>query len=60
MTFPLTFELWDLSCCALGKTLMAGITGQRHSNATAAQQESNLLAAGILLDDTEYDGINKK
>lgn len=38
---------------------MAGITGQRHSNATAAQQESNLLAAGILLDDTEHDERNK-
>lgn len=38
---------------------MAGITGQRHSNATAAQQESNLLAAGILLVDTEHDEKNK-
>lgn len=47
----LTFELWDLSCCALWETLVAGVTGQRHGNATAAQQESNLLTAGILLDD---------
>lgn len=51
MIFTLTFELRDLSCCALGKTLVAGITGQRHGNATAAQQESNLLAAGVLLVD---------
>lgn len=51
MIFTLTFELWDLSCCALRQTLVTGVAGQRHGNATAAQQESNLLTAGILLDD---------
>lgn len=51
MSFTLTFELWDLACCTLGQTLMAGVTGQGHGNATAAQQEPNLLTAGILLDD---------
>lgn len=30
---------------------MAGVAGQRHGNATAAQQESDLLAAGVLLDE---------
>lgn len=59
MIYPLTFELWDLSCCTLGKTLMAGIAGQRHGNTTAAQQESNLLAACILLDDTGSGGTQK-
>jgi len=38
---------------------MAGVTGQRHGNATAAQQESNLLAAGILLDDTKGEQTEK-
>lgn len=52
MTFTLTFELWDLPCCALGQTLMTSITGQRHGNTTAAQKESNLLTAGILLHNT--------
>lgn len=52
MVFTLTFELWDLSCCTLGQTFMAGVTGQRHGHATAAQQESDLLTAGILLDGT--------
>lgn len=47
----LTFELRDLSCGALRESLVAGVTGQRHGNATAAQQESNLLTAGILLED---------
>lgn len=50
MGFTPTFELWDLSCCTLGQTLMAGITGQSHSNPTAAQQKSNLLTTSILLD----------
>lgn len=53
---PLTFELWDLSCRALGQPLMAGVTGQRHGNATAAQQESNLLTASVLLDDKGRGG----
>lgn len=51
MICTLTFELWDLSCRTLGQTLMAGVTGQSHGNATAAQQKSDLLTAGILLDD---------
>lgn len=37
MILTLTFELWDLSCCTLGQTLVAGIAGQRHGNAAAAQ-----------------------
>lgn len=57
MTFTLTFELWDLSCCALGQTLVAGVAGQRHGNATATQQESNLLTAGILLDNIVMGGV---
>lgn len=52
----LTFELRDLSCCALGQSLVAGVTGQRHGNATAAQQESNLLTAGVLLDNEREGG----
>lgn len=51
MMFTLTFELWDLSCCTLGQALVASVTGQRHGNAATAQQESDLLTAGILLDD---------
>lgn len=50
MRLTLTFKLWDLSCCTLGQTLVAGVTGQCHGNATAAQQETNLLTAGVLLD----------
>lgn len=52
MTSALTFELRDLACCALWQTLVTGVAGQRHGNAAAPQQESNLLTAGILLDDT--------
>ncbi|TNN23403.1 hypothetical protein EYF80_066476 [Liparis tanakae] len=47
-----TFELGDLPGGALGEALVTGVAGQRHGNATAAQQEANLLTAGILLDDT--------
>lgn len=57
MTFTLTFELWDLSCCALGKTFVAGVTGQRHGNAAATQQESNLLTASILLGNMVMGGV---
>lgn len=52
MVFPLTFELWDLPRCTLGQALVTGIAGQRHGNTTAAQQETNLLAAGVLLGET--------
>ena len=51
MRLRLTFELGDLSRRALGETLVAGVTGQRHGNATASQQEADLLTAGVLLDD---------
>lgn len=43
-----TFELWDLPGGALGQPLVAGIAGQRHGNAAAAQQKPNLLTTGIL------------
>lgn len=50
MTFALTFELRDLARCALGQALMAGIAGQRHGNAAAAQQKPDLLTPSILPD----------
>lgn len=55
MIFSLTFELWDLSCCALGQPFVAGVAGQRHGHATAAQEEADLLTACILLDDKQRE-----
>lgn len=44
----LTFELHNVTTEALGKTFVARIAGQSHSNPTAAQEETNLLTPSIL------------
>lgn len=44
----LTFELDDLSVRCLGESFETHFTGKRQTHTAAAQQEANLLAAGIL------------
>lgn len=48
----LTFELDDLSVWCLGQPFETHLTGQRQTDATAAQQEANLLAACVLRRET--------
>ena len=41
-------EVHHLTSCGLGQALEAGIRGQSQGHATTAQQETNLLGAGVL------------
>lgn len=56
---PPTFELRYLPRGALGQPFMASVTRQGHSDATAPEQEADLLTPGVLVGEREREREEK-